>query len=75
MHALLAAVSGQDILQAVIWIIVVGVIFWLLTYLVGAIPLPEPFNKVMRVILLVAAVLFLINILLGFTGHPLVSWR
>lgn len=74
MLTLLAAISGEEVVQAVIWIIVAGLVYWLLLYLIGVCGLPEPFNKVARIVLAVAAVLFLINLLLSFAGHPLVKW-
>ncbi len=70
----LAAISGDQLISAVIWIVVVGVIFWLVTWLIAYIGVPEPFNKVIKVIMAVAAVLILINVLLSFTGHPLVKF-
>lgn len=67
-------ISGAALISLLVWIVVAGLIFWLLWWLVSYVGLPEPFNKVVRVILAVAAVIFLINILLSLTGHPLVAW-
>ncbi len=72
---LLAAISGQELTHAVMTIIVVGLIYWLLTWLIGYIALPEPFSKVAKIILAVVAVFFLINVLLGLVGEPLVRWK
>jgi hypothetical protein len=66
-------ISGAGFISIVVWVIVVGLVFYLLWWLVGYLGLPEPFNKVARVILAVAAVIFLINLLMGLTGHPLIS--
>lgn len=71
---LLAQISGSAVVSALIWIIVLGIVFWLLWWLVSYVGLPEPFNKVARVILAVAAVIVLINCLLSLAGHPLVHW-
>jgi len=57
-----------SLISLVIYILVVGLIFWLLHYLVDAIPLPEPFNRVAKVVLLVAGVLIVIVLLLQFAG-------
>lgn len=66
-------VSGSALLSLLIGVIVVGLIFYLLWWLIGYCGLPEPFNKVARVILAVVAVLFLINVLLQVAGMtPLV---
>jgi hypothetical protein len=71
---LLAVVSGEAVVSTLIWLICIGLIFWLLWWLVAYIGLPEPFNKVARVILAVAAVVVLINVLLSLAGHPIVRW-
>lgn len=74
MNALLAAISGQALIQLVVWVVVIGLIFSLLLWLIAYCELREPFAKVARVILAVAAVLILINLLLGLVGSPIVSW-
>lgn len=71
---MLAAVSGESIIGGLIWIIVIGLVFWLLWWLISYIQLPEPFAKVARVILALAAVVLLINFLLGIAGHPIIKW-
>lgn len=70
----MAAISGESLVHAVIWIIIAGVIFWLVNWLIGYVGLPEPFAKVARVILAVLAVLMLINALLMIVGRPLIAW-
>ena len=49
-------ISGTALIQAVIYLIVFGLIFWLLWWLIQYCAIPEPFNKVARVILAIAAV-------------------
>ena len=60
-------------LSLIVTLVVAGLIFWLLWWGLGAIGLPAPFDKVIRVILIIAVVLFLINLLMGIGGHPLFS--
>ena len=67
-------IAGTELLSILIYVIVIGLVFYLLWWLVSYVGLPEPFNKVARVILAVVAVLLLINLLLGLGGHPLVRW-
>lgn len=74
MNLMLAAVTGQSLVWLVITIVVVGCVFWLLNYLIGAVALPEPFAKIARIVLIVLAVLFLINALLSLIGKPLITW-
>lgn len=71
---MLAAISGQALVNAFIWVVVAAVVWWLLNWLLGYIGVPEPFNKVAKVILAVLAVVILINALLTLTGQPFIRW-
>ena len=66
----LASVSfnSDQIINAVIWIVVAGIIFWLLTWLIDYCGIPQPFNKVAKVLVALVAVVILIKVLLSFTG-------
>jgi hypothetical protein len=68
MTPFLAAISGQEIVNVFVWLIVAGLIFWLLNWLIGYVGLADPFAKIAKVILGVLAVLLVINILLGLVG-------
>lgn len=70
----LAAISGENVLTALIWIVVAGIIFWLVTWLISYVGLPEPFAKVAKVIVAVVAVVFLINAILTIAGKPFINW-
>lgn len=74
MSPLLAAISAQSLVMAVITIIAIGLICWLLIYLIGYAGVPEPFNKIARVLVMVVAVVFLINALLTLVGRPFITW-
>lgn len=75
MEALLAAaISGQSIISAVVWVLIAGVIFWLVDWLIHYVGVPDPFAKIARVILAIAAVIIIINALLTLGGKPLVTW-
>ena len=45
-----------------------GLILWLLNYLIDAVPLQDPFRRVAKVALMVIGVLILILLLLNFIG-------
>lgn len=66
----LASISIGGLVPLLINIIVVGLILWLLWWLISYVGLPEPFAKVARVIL--AAVVWIINLLLGLTGNAFI---
>jgi hypothetical protein len=70
----LAAISGSALMTMVIWIIVAALICWLLWWLIGYVGLPEPFNKIARVIVAVIAVVICINALLTLVGKPFINW-
>jgi hypothetical protein len=63
--------SVSSLVTALLTIIVIACICWLLWWLIGYAGLPEPFNKIARVIIAVVAVLFLINFLLSLIGSPM----
>jgi hypothetical protein len=67
--------SVGGLVEVVVYLLVVGGIFWLLLWLIGYIGIPEPFSKVAKIIIMVVGVLILINVLLSFVGHPLVNLR
>jgi len=57
-----------SLVHLVIYLIVVGVILWLLLYLIDTVPMPEPFHRVARVVIIVVGVLIIILLLLNFVG-------
>jgi hypothetical protein len=59
--------TGNALVDLLITILVFGVIFWLIDWAIKAIPVPDPFGKIARVILIVAAVIFLVRALLSLT--------
>lgn len=65
----------MDLLSLLITIIVVGLICYLLWWLVGYIGLPEPFTKVAQVLIALVAVVFLIGMLTGNTTFPVLRLR
>lgn len=66
----LLAITASPLINAFIWIIVVGLIAYLLWWLIGYVALPAPFDKVARVLLAVVFVIVLINFLLQILGNP-----
>lgn len=66
---IIAALTGSGLINSLLYLIIIAVVFWILWYVVQKIALPEPFNKVVQVVLILAAAIFLINWLLGLTDH------
>lgn len=74
MMILLLTISGAALLSAFIQILVVALICWLLWWLISYIGLPQPFDKVLRVLIAIAAVIFLINAILSLMGSGFIKW-
>ncbi len=70
---MLAAISGSDVVNFFVWVVVAGLIFFLLNWLIDYVRVAEPFNRVLKVVLAVMAVLVIINALLALTGNPIVK--
>ncbi len=68
-------ITGAALVSLLIQLVIFGLIMWVLWWGLAKIGLPEPFAKIATVVLVIITVLFLINILLGLGGHPLVAWR
>ena len=66
----------MNLIDLLLYIVIAGGICALLWWLVAFVGLPEPFNKVARIIIAVVAVLFCINLLLSLGGgQPILRIR
>lgn len=54
-----------SLVALLIYLLVIGVVIWLALYIISVIPLPEPFGRVARVVIVVIGCLILIMLLLG----------
>jgi len=61
----------DGLISLVVTILIVGLVVWLLLYVISIIPLPHPFGQVARIIVIVVACLWLIKMLLGVSGIQL----
>jgi heme A synthase len=68
-------IAGNELVSVLIYLVVWGCILWVLWWGIGRIGLPEPFNKIATVILVLITVVILLNLLMGFTGVPLLPFR
>lgn len=64
-------ISASTLVPLLVSLVIAGVVFWLIWWFVGYIGLPEPFNKVARVLIGLAALLYLLNLLMSLSGTPL----
>lgn len=72
---MLAAVSGEDLLSALFWLVIWGTVFWIAWWALGKIAPPEPFAKIAQVLLVLGAAFMCINVLLTLAGHPIIKWK
>lgn len=61
-------ISIQGAVTVVVYLVIGGLIFWLLNWLIGYVGVPEPFAKVARVVLAILAVLVVVGALLSLAG-------
>jgi L-asparagine transporter-like permease len=50
-------------------LLIVGVVIGLVYWVVDFLPVPEPFNKIIKVVAVVVFVIVVIYILMGLIGH------
>jgi hypothetical protein len=67
--------SLQGLLQFVITLVIVALIFWCIWWFLGYVGVPEPFNKVLRVIIGLVALVVVLNLLFGLMGTPLFAFH
>lgn len=65
-------VSLGSLVSVVLYLIVGGLIVWLLLWLISYCGLPQPFDKIARIVVVVFAVLIIISVLLSLTGNPII---
>ncbi len=63
-------ISLSNAVHVVFVLIIAGLIFGMLWWLIGYCGIPEPFNKLARVILAILAVMICIGLLMGLMGYP-----
>jgi len=67
-------ISLEAAVRLIVYLIVAGLVFWLLWWLVSYCAPPEPFRKIANVVLAILAVLVIISILLAAVGAPVIRW-
>jgi len=58
----------EGLLYLIIWIVVLGMVAWLLTYLLDMLPLDARIKQVLQVLIIVLVVVAVIYMLLGLVG-------
>jgi uncharacterized membrane protein YwzB len=68
-------ISGETLVSVLIYLVVWGLVLYVLWWGLGKINPPEPFMKVGTVVLVILTVIVLLNLLFGFVGQPLIRWK
>lgn len=68
---ILAVVSGDSLINALVWLVVAGLILYVCWWGLRTINPGEPWMKVGTVILVLLTVVIIVNVLLGLVGRPL----
>ena len=55
----------MSLINLLIWLIILGLVFYVIYWAVNQIPLPAPFNVVVRVVLALIVVIVLLSALFG----------
>lgn len=74
MNTLAVIISGSQFLNALVILVIAALIFWLLLWFIRYVGVPEPFNKVIKVVVGLVALIFLINFLLSIIGKDFIRW-
>jgi len=73
MHSL-ADLDANNALNVVVELVIAGLILWLVMWFVGWVGVPEPFAKVIKVLVGLFVLVFLVNVLLSIRGHGFISY-
>lgn len=66
--------DGGGLISLIITLVVLGLIFWLVKWALGELKLPEPFAKIINVVLVLIIFIVLLNALLGLGGRNFIAW-
>lgn len=56
------------LINLIIYIVILGLVFYVLQWAITAIPIPDPFAMVLKVILVLIALVVVLNLLFGMLG-------
>jgi hypothetical protein len=70
----LSAISGESLMNLVIWLVILGVIYWVVQVCLSKVPMDETIKTVIHVVLLIGITILLINALLSLVGKPFIQW-
>lgn len=69
----LAAISGNQLMQCFLWLLIAAVSFFLGNWFIGYAQIKDPVLTIARIIMGLLVVAFVINALLWLTGNPFIG--
>lgn len=60
----------MDLISLIVYLVIIGLVFYLIDWLLGQIPLPQPIRVVVRVLMALFLVVILLQ-MLGVVGLPM----
>jgi len=58
----------QALISLIVWLLVVGILYWILIYVLDAIPIPDPANRIIKIVAAVVLALVVLLMLLDMMG-------
>lgn len=58
------------LVMLIVWLAVLGLVFYVVTWALGQLPIPEPFPVIIRVILVIIILVIALNLVVGLLGNP-----
>jgi hypothetical protein len=56
------------LINLIVWLVVVGILYWLVVWIIDAIPIPDPPARMIKIVLMVLLVIVVILLLLNLIG-------
>lgn len=63
------ALTSATLLSVIIWLVVAGLIYFVIDWGLKKIALPQPFDTIARVVLVLITVVLIVSALLGLTSN------
>ena len=56
------------LITLIVWLLVIGILYWIVIYVLDAIPIPDPPNRIIKIVLAVVLALVVLMALLDLLG-------
>jgi len=56
------------LIQLIVWLLVIGILYWVVLYVLDAVPIPDPPNRIIKIVLTVVIALVAVLVILNVFG-------